>query len=78
VEVPRRDPPSATTIQTQAPINPGDPAARCSMTTAAVGIMVGSAMETDGVSFAGAEKHIAPEVGIHRPGETANLLGRVR
>jgi len=26
----------------------------------------------------GAEKHIVPEVGIHRPGEAANLLGRVR
>ena len=52
-------PRSATTIQTQAPVNPGDSGGPLlNDKGAVVGIMVGSASETDGVSFAVAVQHL--------------------
>jgi S1-C subfamily serine protease len=52
-------PRSATTIQTQAPINPGDSGGPLlNDDGAVVGIMVGSAMETEGVSFAVSVQHV--------------------
>ena len=52
-------PRSATTIQTQAPVNPGDSGGPLlNDDGAVVGIMVGSAMETEGVSFAVSVQHV--------------------
>jgi len=50
---------SATTIQTQAPINPGDSGGPLlDDEGAVVGIVVGSATETDGVYFAVSAQHV--------------------
>jgi serine protease Do len=50
---------SATAIQTQAPINPGDSGGPLlNAEGAVVGIVVGSASDTDGVSFAVAVQHL--------------------
>ena len=52
-------PRSATAIQTQAPINPGDSGGPLlNAEGAVVGIVVGSASDTDGVSFAVAVQHL--------------------
>jgi S1-C subfamily serine protease len=52
-------PRSATAIQTQAPINPGDSGGPLlNDEGAVVGIVVGSATETEGVSFAVAVQHL--------------------